>query len=241
MKEILTDIIDWSNQNSGFLGLIIFIISLIIGWLSGLFNYFRKKPKFKIRIIETATFGTIIDLKKTYNNLPVNKTAFAIYLEVSNVGNAPSSIGKISLGYLLSDLRPKWRTSRIWLPETFSKSDFRVEFRESKIVKGFPFLKQKNESFINNVDTYLEIGKTAIGIVYFEQEEAYGSYMPRFNKDKETTDLLIKMEDSYGKIHKKKFKLKLVDTEYSLKLNSFFGQTQYEYFIEEDKEAQNKE
>jgi hypothetical protein len=238
MKKLISEIIEWTNKNSGFLGLMIFIITLTIGWISGLFNYFIKRPKFKLKIIEGATFGCIIDLNRTHKGFPVHKTAFAIYLEILNIGNAPSSIGRISLGYLLSDLRPKWRTSRNWIPETFSKSDFRVEFKDSDIIKGFPFLKQYNVIINYHTDTYLEIGKSANGIVYFEESEAYGSWMPRLNKDLETTDLIIKVEDAFGKIHKKKFTIKLVDPNYTLKINPYFGQTQYEYFIEKENENQ---
>ena len=239
MKELLTDIIDWTNKNSGFLGLLIFFLTILISWISGLFEYIKKRPKFKIEIIENATFGCIIDLNETYKDLPVNKTAFAIYLEVTNIGNAPSSIGKINLGYLLSDMKPKWRTSRNWIAETFSKSDFRIEFKNSNIVRGFPFLKQANELH-GKVDTYLEVGKSANGIVYFEQSEAYGSWMPRLNKDLKTTDLVIKIEDAFGKFHKKKFTIELVEPNYSLKFSPYFGQTQKEYFIEKEKEEKKE-
>ena len=235
----MTDIIDWTNKNSGFLGLLIFVLTLLISWISGLFKHIKKRPKFKIRIIENATFGCIIDLNKTHKDLPVNKTAFAIYIEVTNVGNAPSSIGKINLGYLLSDMKPKWRTSRNWIVETFSKSDFRVEFNDSEKARGFPFLKQANE-FQGKVDTYLEVGKSANGIVYFEQSEAFGSWMPRLNKDLKTTDLIIKIEDAFGKIHKKKFTIELVDPNYSLKFSPYFGQTQYEYFINKEVEQETE-
>jgi hypothetical protein len=226
----MTEIIKWTNDNSGFLGLLIFIFSLLLGWITGLFNYFIKKPKFKIRIIEGATFGSIIELNKTFQDLPVNKTAIAVYLEITNIGNAPSSIGLIELGYLLSDFRPKWLTSRNWIPETFSKADFSLKFNDSNIVKGFPNLKQANMSS-ENTDTYLEIGKSANGMVYFEQNESYGNFMPRLNNDSETTDLIIKVRDAFDRIHKKRFTLKIVDPTISLQFNPYFGQTQYEYFM----------
>ncbi|PCH76227.1 MAG: hypothetical protein COB98_06790 [Flavobacteriaceae bacterium] len=226
----MKDIIDLANNNSGFLGLLLFVLTLFISWVSGLFKHIKKRPKFKIRIIENATFGCIIDLYRTHKNLPVNKTAFAIYIEVTNIGNAPSSIGKINLGYLLSDMKPKWRTSRKWIVETISKSDFRVEFKGSDKLRVFPFLKQANE-FQRNVDTYLEVGKSVSGIVYFEQNEAFGSWMPRLNKDLKTSDLIIKIEDAFGRCHKKKFTIELVDPNYSLKFSPYFGQTQHEYFI----------
>jgi hypothetical protein len=239
MRELFTDIINWTNKNSGFLGLVLFIFTLLISWVSGLFKYIKKRPNFKIRIIEDATFGCIIDLNRTHKDLPISKTAFAIYIEVTNIGNASSSIGKINLGYLLSDMKPKWRTSRNWIVETFSKSDFRVEFKNSDKVKGYPFLKQSNE-VLGNVDTYLEVGKSANGIVYFEQSEAFGSWMPRLNTDLKTTDLIIKIEDAFGGTHKKKFILELSDPNYTLKFSPYFGQTQYEYFINKKDEQKTE-
>jgi|SRR5690554_476850 len=138
---IVEEIIDWTNINSGFLGLLLFILTLVISWVSELFKFIRKRPKFKIGIIEKATFGSIIDLDKTHHDLPVYKIVFAIYIEVINVGNVFSFIGKINLGYLLSDMKSKWRTSRNWIIETISKSDFKIRFENSDKVKGFLFLK----------------------------------------------------------------------------------------------------
>lgn len=234
MKELFKHIIELTNENSGFLVLLIFITTLVIGWITGLLSYYRKRPKFEIRIIQLSTFGCVIDLKRTYEEYPVHKTAFAIYLEIANVGNAPSSVGKIELGYLLSDLRPKWRTSRVWIEESISKSDFRIKFNGSDFIKVLPFLKQHNEYYNNSVDTYLEIGKSAIGMTYFEDSEAYGNRMPRYNKDLKTTDLIIKIKDAFGGVHKKKFKINLVEPNYTWSFSPYFAQTQYEYFINQD-------
>ncbi len=231
----MIEIIEWTNNNSGFLGLLIFISTLLIGWISGLFKSFIKRPKFKIGVIKEATFGSIIDLDREHQGFPVHKSAFAIYLEITNVGSAPSSIGEIKLGYLLSDFKPKWRTSRVWISETFSKSDFRVEFKNSEIVKAYPFLKQ-GTLYQPSLDTYLEVGKTANGIVYFEQLEAFGSWMPRLNKDEITTDLKISIKDAFGKTHSMKFKIELKETDYTLKFSPYFAQTQNEYFINKNQE-----
>ena len=34
---------DWANQNQGFLAIILFLISLFIGWISGLFKWLFEK------------------------------------------------------------------------------------------------------------------------------------------------------------------------------------------------------
>lgn len=110
--DILKQIIKWSNENAGFISVLVFILTLLIAKASGLFSALRKKPKFRIELIENQSFGCIFDLKRTHKGFPVNKTSFAIYLRVTNIGNAPSSIGKIRLGYIKSDPRPLWIASK---------------------------------------------------------------------------------------------------------------------------------
>lgn len=231
MEKILRDLTDWCNQNSGLLTLIIFFSTIIIGWISGFFKVIRKRPNFKIEMIEGMTFGCTIDLNKSYEGLPVHKTAFSIYLRIINIGNAPSSIGDILLGYKRNDFSPSWRQKWNWIRETISKSDFLHSFENSEQVKGFPFLKQKNILFPNDTDLYLEVGKAVNGISYFEEKEAYGSWMPRLNKDQETTDIRLKVFDSFDGIHRKKLRVKMIDPNEALKTNPYFGQTYKEYFI----------
>jgi len=231
MLNIFKEIINLSNVNSGFLEFILFISTLLIGWFSGLFKYVNKRPKFKIHIIEYPTFGCTIYLENTHNGLPVHKTAFSIYLEITNIGNAPASIGEITLGYLQNDLKTKKKTKRNWVRESIAKSEFFYTFPNSDKVKVFPFLKQPTRLIDSQTDTYLEIGKTTNGIVYFEEKQAFGSFMPRLNDDLETTDLIIKIEDAFGKIHKKQFNVKMIDPNLALKVNPYFAQTDNEYFI----------
>jgi len=226
----LDNVIHWTNENSGFLSLILFVLTLLIAWVSGLFNSLTKKPKFKIRIIEQCTFGTTLDLKREHNGYPVTKTAFAIYVEIINIGTAPSSIGKIKLGYIKSDFTPRLFSKRNWIKESIAKDDFTVTYGDSGKVKVFPFLKQRNSNYQNDTDTYLPIGRRVNGIVYFEQYEAYGSWIPRLNRDGETTNLKIKVKDSFGGSHTKTFNLALVEADTAFKFNAYFGQTEKEYF-----------
>lgn len=239
MEEYFKYLSDWCNQNSGLLTLIIFLLTLIIGWISGLFRLIRKRPNFIILVIEGMTFGSTFDLQKTYNGLPVHKTAFSIYLKITNTGNAPSSIGDIFLGYKRNDLSLSWKPKWNWIRETIAKSDFSIGFEDSEQIKGFPFLKQKNIQFPNEIDLYLEVGKIVNGISYFEEQEAYGSWMPKLNKGQETTDIKIKIYDSFGGIHRTKFTIKMIDPNEALKKNPFFGQTYKEYFISKTNNEDN--
>jgi hypothetical protein len=243
--ELLNEIIKWTNDNSGFLSVVIFVLTLVIAWLSGLFQAIRKKPKFKIDLIEHDSFGCIFDLNRTHNGLPVNKTSFAIYLRVTNIGNAPSTIGKIKLGYIKSDLKSLRTASRMknrnWIPETISKDDFNVMFENSDRGKTIPFLKQRNWKYTNNTDTYLQEGKSQNGMVYFEQMESYGSWVPRLSDDGQKANIVIEIKDAYGRKHLKSFDIKMVTPEYAFRYNSYFGQTQIEYFKTEEAEDSGQE
>jgi len=223
----MDDIIRWTNDNSGFVSVVIFGLTLLIAWTSGLFNELRKRPRFKIEIVKQCTFATIFDLKKEFNGLQVTKTAIVIYFDITNIGNAPSSIGDIRVGYKKFDLGLRLFTRRNWIGEKIAKEDFRVGFENSEHAKVYPFLKQRNNSYPNQNDTFLEIGKIQNGIVYFEQEDSYGNWMPRINKDGKTINLKVEIKDAFGGFHYKTVDIDSVDSGHAFRFNPLFGQTEY--------------
>jgi len=228
--EIINFIIKWTNQNSGFVSVLLFIITLLLAWISGFFKLLVNKPKFKIDLIDQCSFCCVFNFDEKHKDLPTHKTSFVLYVKITNIGKAPSSIGDIKLGYYKSEFLYKIFSKRNWLFETIIKEDFKIPFRNSESLKVFPFLKQKNQLIANESDTYLSIGKQNNGIIYFEEEEAYGSWIPRKNKDGKTTDVKIEIEDMFGKKHSKKIKIKFIEPKEALKYNSYFGQTYKEYF-----------
>lgn len=231
MEQLLNYISNWCNQNPGLVTIIIFFLTIIIGWISGFFKFIRKRPKFKISTIEGPTFGSIITLEKTYQGLPVYKTAFVLYLEITNIGNAPSSLGQIKIGYLRDDKTPIWKSKRIWIKETVLKSDLTIKFRDSELTKVYPFLKQKSSLLPDSLDTYLEVGKIVSGITYFEELETYGNWKPKLNKDQKTIDIKINIQDAFGRNHSKILKINIVEQKKALEMSPYFGQTYNEYFI----------
>lgn len=114
------------------------------------------------------------------------------------------------------------------------------QFNESEQIKVFPFLRQQSIILPNETDLYLEVGKIVNGVSYFE-EEAYGSWMPRLNKDKKTTDIKIKIYNSFNGIHKAKFTIDIIEAQEALKKNPYFGQTYKEYFIPKTKNEDDPE
>jgi hypothetical protein len=104
----LKEFIDWLNSNQGLLSFGLFLLSLIIGWVTGIFRAIIKKPNFKIRVIPKMTYGSVFLIGEKYTpprqgTYDLHKTAFVIYMEVTNVGSAPSELGKVRIGYFLEE------------------------------------------------------------------------------------------------------------------------------------------
>ena len=72
-------------------------------------------------------------------------------------------------------------------------------------IKVFPFLLQKSYLSANTVDTYLEEGKSAVGVVYFEQQESWGGCFPTPKNNH--TKIKVKVIDSFNGIHTKVIKV----------------------------------
>lgn len=99
-------------------------------------------------------------------------------------------------------------------------------------MKVFPFLRQVNQLLPHqNIETYLPVGKSKNGIVYFEENEAYGDLYPLRNKDKKTAPIIIEVKDAYGNSFKKKLNIKYVEPEEALTYNPDFAMTWRKYTI----------
>lgn len=232
--SFINDLIKWSNDNSGFLSIILFLATIGIGWVGGIFALIRNRPKFKIDIIDQCTFYSTLIQDKTYNGYPVHKTAFVVYCRITNLGYSGSDIVKIRLRYYRNDRNLLFHEKR-FIAETICCSDFRYEFEETGHVKVFPFLKQVNQLLPHqDVETYLPVGKSKNGIIYFEENEAYGNLYPIRNKDKKTAPIVIEVKDAYGNTFKKKLNIKYVEPEEALMYNPDFAMTFRKYTINSD-------
>jgi hypothetical protein len=186
--------VKWSNDNSGFLTIGIFISTLLIGWVTGIFRFLRHKPKFKIEVIEGPSFCSTYDAREIESTKCAHRTAVSVYLHITNIGSAAAEIGKISVAYKSRAFKNpfKW----YWLPnETICLTDFTVPIGQED-VKVVPFLKQRNQLITNDASLYLMAGESRNGISYFEQEASFGDYYPK------DTDFYVKIKimvvDSFG-------------------------------------------
>ncbi len=99
MFDFLYVIVDWANSNSGFLSLILFLVALFLGWISGVFKNFVQKPCFRIRQLSGPNCCAVLSTGKIYNESPVHRTAISIYLRVTNTGNVSSSIDNVEAAF----------------------------------------------------------------------------------------------------------------------------------------------
>ena len=217
----------WLNDNQGVVGVAIFAATLALGWVSGIFSALRRKPKFKIRLIDGPTFVCTFHTGKKHDGFDVHRTGVALYLKISNVGSAASSVERISVGYHwhVTAFTRAWFRYGIgwfWLHEqTTAIHDFQANIGEN--IKFYPFLTQKSIHAPNQASTYLEPGQSENGLVYFEQPDSWGGCFPTASA--EGTRIKICLRDVFGGKHVARFTVPNVTLEHARKYNPSFGKT----------------
>lgn len=169
-------LLKWSNENSGFLTLLIFTATLLLGWLTGIFRFLRHQPKLKIEVIKGPSFCSTYDAMTLDPSKGAHRTAISVYLNITNIGSAPAQIDRIAVAYRSRAFKNpfKW----YWLQnETICLSDFAAPLGDDYQV--FPFMKQQNQLLYNEQSLYLRAGESRNGISYFEQEVSFGEHYPK--------------------------------------------------------------
>jgi hypothetical protein len=149
LKEMIDTIkscAKWANDNQGVVTIVVFAVTIFLGWISGIFRALRHKPVFKISVLNGPTFCSTFPTGEKYEDYDVHRTAIAVYLKIANVGTAPASIERVFLGYKwylnrLNILWLKYRLFWFWLKDSItSLEDFKYDFGEH--IKVYPFLLQ---------------------------------------------------------------------------------------------------
>jgi hypothetical protein len=223
--EIIQRIIEWTNNNSGFLSLIIFIATIMYGWFSGLFSSLIKKPKLSIRFIEKISFYSKFNVGEQFVSngftYEMHKTGFVVYMCISNVGNKDTAIDKIYLGYQKNKPRRFWNKKEfVWLPQWHALTPFQSKFKNESILI-FSSLRVRDNPSENSSD-FLRIGESITGTAYFEQVKAWGNYSP-LPKEDISTDIKIKIIDVYGKKYIFKYNLRNKSLKEAREFNENFG------------------
>lgn len=231
MNDNLKNLISLINNNAGFVNVILFFLTLFIGWVSGIFKSLIRKPNFVIRIIPKMTFGCTFDTGEKYTpdgqgEYDVYKVGIAVYIEISNNGNQSASLGKMEVGYLKNEIK-KWHHSlyrkRVFIKESNILEPFRINAGEKAIL--IPYLRQKDMILNERQDLFMSIGKTVSGVAYFEQPPCWGNFSPEINSN-DKTSIRIKLYDSYGNKFTKNVNIPMISLEEARKLNPAFGLTE---------------
>jgi len=220
-------LVNWFNTNSGFVSVLIFLITLLLGWITGIFSSLRRKPKFSIEVIPGPSLSSTYFTGNKFNEFDAHITAISLYLKITNIGSAPSSIDKVKVGYhwninKFNLIWIKYRLGWSWIIPTIINNDFMINVDKDN-AKVFPFLFQRSILLNTQTDTYLNIGQNAIGMVYFEQQESWGGAFPI--KNKETTKIKVVISDSFGHNHSLITTIPVVEINEARKFNENFGCT----------------
>ncbi len=199
----------------------------MFGWASGIFSALRRRPKFKLSLFDGPTFCCTYPIGKKCGELESHRTGIALYLAVANVGSAASSIESVSVGYHwpLYPFSAQWIRYSIgwfWLEnQSAALTDFQANIGEN--IKIYPFLTQ--QSFLSNAErnTYLEVGCSTNGVVYFEQSDSWGGCLPAVQNGH--ARMKVRVCDVFGNKHTGKFSVRAVSLDEARKYNPSFGKT----------------
>ena len=218
----------WANNNQGVLSIYLFLIALLLGWVSGLFGSLMRKPNFRMTTIEGPTFVCTFGTGQTHNEYDVHRTGIALYLQIANIGSAPASIIDVEVGYRWAIIPLKklwWRHGlfRYWIKkQAISLQDFQVEMG-GEYTKMYPFLTQRSHISGQSADTHLDVGRSTSGVVYFEQGDSFGACFPVAREH--LVKLKVRVIDSFGKSHCAIFRLPRVTLKDARTYNPSFGLT----------------
>lgn len=218
---------NWLNDNQGVVGVAIFLATLTLGWVSGIFSALRRRPKFKLSLIDGPTFCCTYQIGQMHGQHEVHRTGIALYLVIANVGSEASSIENVSIGYHwhLHPFSLNWLRYAVgwfWLTnQSAALEDFQSRIGEK--IKVYPFLTQAN--FLSPVrsETFLAVGKSTNGVVYFEQPNSWGGCFPRVRGGQ--VRIKVRVRDVFSKSHCAVFWVPSITFEAARSFNPSFGKT----------------
>lgn len=226
-QKVSSDIAGWLNANQGVVSVALFILTIIIAWASGILTSLRRKAKFTIELIPGPTFCCTFLTGRKFGEFDEHMTAIALYLKIANVGSASANIENIAIAYHWH-VRPfhwvwlRYRIFWFWLhQQTVALSDFQVEIGDS--IKFYPSLLQPSILLGAKPETFLEVGQSVNGVVYFEQRESWGGCFPSPRNG--LTRIKVAVTDTFGKRHTHKFWVPVVGLEEARKYNPSFADT----------------
>ena len=81
-----------TNENQGVLAIGLFVLTILLGWTSGIFKALRRKPDLKMWTLPRPTFACVFGTGRKHNGYDAHSTGIALYLRISNSSDIPSLI-----------------------------------------------------------------------------------------------------------------------------------------------------
>lgn len=218
LYEFLSLAIGWSNENSGFVSVLLFFTALVLGWISGIFKAILRRPLLRIENLGGPSLVATFPTGREHGGYKTHRTAISIYLRITNLGSASTDIIEVNVGYH----NRTFKHTFLWFWDSHqvnSLSEFKIKIKDH--YKVYPFLVQSNSVFPTKNDTYLEIGRAVVGVVYFEQDESWGAFLPKEANGQ--VRVRIRVKDAFGGYHYRTTKIPKVDLEVARRYNSEFG------------------
>lgn len=223
--------ITWLNENTGVITLVIFFITLLLGWLSGIFTALRNKPRLRIEVIlgdnfleyediTAPSFYSIVETGSIFRGKICHRTCLALYLNIGNTGG-PTTIDAIKV-YFRSRSNFGLGIGELQAVNTV---DFIVDIGDWQ--KLYPKLIGQSSMSSQSADLYLQKGATVKGVEYFEGDQCYESFHPigirKPKKLKSYAKFKVVVFDTYGRKYRKRIKIPFATLTDALKFNAEFG------------------
>jgi len=219
----MKNIIELANDNSGFLSLVLFIITIIFTWTSGILKSLIKKPNLKVKFLDKMTFYSILESDENF--IPTNqidtKAGFVLYVSISNIGYKKTTIDKVSLGYKKDKNSILFKNKFQWIFQCNPIVNFEINMSKGVKITLNSLLINVGSEKKSNINS-IEVGSNIIGTLYFEQLKVKNDPNPYQNIEG-SIDVILQVEDIYGKSYKFKTKLSKVPIKQAIKYNSYFG------------------
>lgn len=223
-KHSIETIQEWSNTNSGYLSLLLFIVGLIIPLIIWLYKRkSQRKINLKLEIDKNdqATLCTSFDTGNIENNIKLHRTAFIVYLKITNLSRQSIVIDKVRLGYKSQSQSLKNPENWYWLnQETLLLEDYKVSIGDK--YKVYPFLKQKSNHSNTVSSLRIEPNDYINGVVYFEQKESKGLDLPYMDEDYRVKTIVV-ITDTHGREWSTEYRVLKVKIDAIRQDNPLFG------------------
>ena len=80
ISEFFRELAPYLNENQGVLAAVLFLVTLLSGWMGYVLRTLLGKPKLKMSVLDGPSFYSIVGTGRVYKNYDCHRTCIALYL-----------------------------------------------------------------------------------------------------------------------------------------------------------------